>query len=120
PTIILIALNSFGVFVINTIVGAFSATAVAAYGIYFKVSSFVFMPVFGLTNGLVPIVAYNYGAGFKERIYEVIKLAMKAAFAFMFLGFLIFQFGTKTMIGFFDPTPEMIKIGTAALKITSV
>lgn len=120
PTIILISLNSFGVFVINTIVGAFSATAVAAYGIYFKISSFVFMPVFGLNNGLVPIVAFNYGACQKERIYEAIKIAMKVAFGFMLLGFIIFQFGTSTMINFFDPTPEMVKIGTVALKITSV
>lgn len=120
PSAIMISVNSVSVFMINSILAVFGATAVVALGIYFKVNSFVFMPVFGMNNGLVPIIAYNYGAGYRERIYEVIKLAYKAALIFMTGGFLVFQLFPAQLMGFFDPSPELLSIGVTALRIISI
>ena len=114
------SVNSVSIFLINAILAAFGAAAVVALGIYFKVQSFIFMPIFGVNNGLVPIIAYNYGAGHRERIYEVIKLAYKVALIFMGLGFLIFQIFPAQLMGFFDPSPELLSIGVVALRIISV
>ena len=120
PSAIMISVNSVSVFMINSILAVFGATAVVALGIYFKVNSFVFMPVFGMNNGLVPIIAYNYGAGHRDRIYEVIKLAYKAAIIFMAGGFLLFQLFPAQLMGFFDPSAELLSIGVTAFRITSI
>lgn len=120
PSAIMISVNSVSVFMINSILATFGAAAVVALGIYFKVNSFVFMPVFGMNNGLVPIIAYNYGAGHRDRIYEVIKLAYKAAIIFMTGGFLLFQLFPAQLMGFFDPSAELLSIGVTAFRITSI
>ncbi|MDY6045138.1 MAG: MATE family efflux transporter [Peptoniphilus sp.] len=120
PSIIMMSVNSFSIFVINTMLAAFGSVAVVALGIYFKVQSFVFMPVFGLNNGLIPIIAYNYGARHQDRIYEVIKLAYKVAIIFMAIGFLAFQIFAKQIIGFFDPSPELLSVGMVSLRIISI
>lgn len=120
PSAIMISVNSVSVFAINAILAVFGATAVVALGIYFKVNSFVFMPIFGMNNGLVPIIAFNYGAGHRDRIYEVIKLAYKAALIFMTGGFLLFQLFPAQIMGFFDPSPELLAIGVTAFRITSI
>lgn len=120
PSAIMISVNSVSIFLINAILAVFGSAAVVALGIYYKVQSFIFMPIFGVNNGLVPIIAYNYGAGHRERIYEVIKLAYKVALIFMGLGFLIFQIFPAQLMGFFDPSPELLSIGVVALRIISV
>lgn len=120
PSAIMISVNSVSIFLINAILAVFGSAAVVALGIYYKVQSFIFMPIFGVNNGLVPIIAYNYGAGHRERIYDVIKLAYKVALIFMALGFLIFQIFPAQLMGFFDPSPELLSIGVVALRIISV
>lgn len=119
PSAIMISVNSVSIFLINAILAVFGAAAVVALGIYYKVQSFIFMPIFGVNNGLVPIIAYNYGAGHRERIYEVIKLSYKVALIFMGLGFLVFQIFPAQLMGFFDPSPELLSIGVVALRIIS-
>lgn len=119
PSAIMISVNSLSNFMINAILAAFGSAAVVALGIYFKVQSFVFMPVFGMNNGLIPIIAYNYGAGHRERIYDVMKLAYKVALVVMSVGFIIFQLFPAQLMGFFDPSPELLSIGVVALRIIS-
>lgn len=120
PTIILLSVNSLAVFIVNSILAGFSATAVVAYGIYFKLQSFIFMPIFGINNGLIPVIAYNYGAGKKERIYEAIKVALMGALGIMVIGVLIFQIFPVQLLGFFDPSEDLIRIGEVALRICSL
>lgn len=119
PSAIMMSVNSLSIFMINAILAAFGAAAVVALGIYFKVQSFVFMPIFGMNNGLIPIIAYNYGAGHRDRIYEVMKLAYKVALVVMSVGFIIFQLFPAQLMGFFDPSPELLSIGVVALRIIS-
>lgn len=92
PSIVMSSIGSVMVFGMNKILISFTTTATAVFGIYFKLQSFIFMPVFGLNNGMVPIVAYNYGAGRPDRIVQTIKLSVAAAVTIMLVGLLAFQF----------------------------
>ena len=89
-------------YMMNIILGAFTSTAVAVYGVYFKIQSFFFMPVFGINNGLIPIIGYNYGAGKKERIYRTIRYGILYATCFMLLGFAAFQLIPEALLGIFN------------------
>lgn len=120
PTTILISVNSLTVFAINNIINKFSTTAVAAYGVFFKLQSFIVMPIFGLNNGMVSIIGYNYGAGYKDRIYEVIKTAIKAAAIFMITGVLILQIFPEQLLSLFNPTPELQQISIDIIRRTSL
>jgi len=120
PSILLGSIGSVLTYLINMILGTFSTTAIAVYGIYFKLQSFVFMPVFGLNNGIVPIVAYNYGAKYKERITKSIKLCALAAFAIMMIGLAVFELFPRALLDLFAPTDEMIRIGVPALRIIAL
>lgn len=120
PSVIMVSVNSLSIFVINSILSIFGAAAVVALGIYFKLQSFVFMPVFGLNNGMIPIIAYNYGAGHQDRIYAVIKLAYKIALAVMAVGSLVFIVFAPQLIGFFDPSEELLAVGVVALRILAL
>lgn len=91
PSIIMQSIGSVMVFGFNKILLVFSTTAAALFGVYFKLQSFIFMPVFGLNNGMIPIVAYNYGARKKKRIMETIRLSVCISIGIMFLGLLAFQ-----------------------------
>ena len=97
-----------------------SALAVNVFGIYFKLQSFVFMPVFGLNNGMVPIVAYNYGARNKKRIMETIRLSVLLAVGIMLAGLVIFQVLTPQLLGIFKASEETLAIGVPALRIISL
>ena len=88
----------------NQILQRFSETATGVFGIYYKVQSFIFMPVFGLNNGMIPIVAYNYGARKPERIGKTIRLSCAAAFVVMTLGFVVFQVAPEAVLNIFDPS----------------
>lgn len=116
PSILLGSIGSVLTYLINLILGAFTMTAVAVYGVYFKLQSFIFMPVFGLNNGIVPIVAYNYGAKRKDRIMRSIKLCAIAAVTIMAAGLLIFELFPRQLLAMFNASEEMYAIGVPALR----
>lgn len=120
PSIIMSCISSLTCFVMNMILIAYSSTAVAVFGVYFKLQSFVFMPVFGLNNGMVPIIAYNYGAQKPERIHKTIRLGMVYAVAIMVVGLLVFQLIPKQLLLMFDASDAMLGIGAPALRIMSL
>ena len=119
PSICMASIGSIMTFGMNKILISFTSTATAVFGVYFKLQSFIFMPVFGLNNGMVPIVAYNYGARNPERIMRTIKLSMLYATAIMALGFLAFQFFSPQLLRIFNASEQMLEIGTIALRIIS-
>jgi len=107
-------------FCMNQILIAFSSTAVAVFGVYFKLQSFVFMPIFGLNNGSVPIVAFNYGAKRADRMMQAIKYGVSGAVAIMAAGTIIFQAMPDKLLAIFDASQEMLRIGVPALRIISI
>lgn len=124
PSIAMQSIGSVMVFGMNQILLAFTATATAVFGVYFKLQSFIFMPVFGLNNGMVPIVAYNYGARRPDRIVKTIRLSVMYAVGIMALGFLAFQLIPHVFLGLFMAEGEassgdMLTIGVPALRIIS-
>ena len=120
PSIIMQSIGSLTTFGINNILLMFSSTAATVFGVYFKLQSFVFMPVFGLTNGMIPIVAYNYGAQNKKRIYQTIKLSAIIAVGIMLVGLTIFQLFPQTLLGLFEASNHMLEIGVPALRTISL
>ena len=120
PSIIMQSIGSLTTFGINNILLMFSSTAATVFGVYFKLQSFVFMPVFGLTNGMIPIVAYNYGAQNKKRIYQTIKLSAIIAVGIMLVGLTIFQLFPQTLLGLFEASDHMLEIGVPALRTISL
>lgn len=117
PSILLSSITSFTTYFINIILGTFSSTAIAVYGVYFKLNSFIFMPVFGLNNGIVPIIAYNYGAKRKDRIKETIRCALILAVGIMLLGTAIFELLPAQLLALFEASPAMLQIGVPAMRI---
>jgi putative MATE family efflux protein len=120
PTIIMISIGSFMIFSLNRILLSFTPTATAVFGAYFKLQGFIFMPIFGLNNGLVPIISYNYGARKKHRIIKTIKLSIIYAVSIMFVGFAIFQLFPGKLLLLFNASPDMMGIGVPALRIISL
>ena len=108
------------VYGMNKILISFTSTATAVFGVYFKLQSFVFMPVFGLNNGMVPIVAYNYGAQKKERLIKTIKLSVVYAVAIMLVGIAIFQIIPDKLFMLFEASDNMLEMGVPALRIISI
>lgn len=119
PSIVVQAIGSVMTYGMNLILEAFGA-AQTVFGIYFKLQSFIFMPVFGLNNGMVPIIAYNYGAGKRERVIHTIKSAVKYGVGIMLVGLLLMQFFPEQMIGFFNANEELLTIGDPALRTISL
>lgn len=119
PSIIMGAIGSVMTYCMNRILGVFTKTAIAVFGAYFKLQSFIFMPVFGLNNAMVPILAYNYGARRPDRMRETIKTAMIYAVSIMFAGFLLMQLFPGFFLGLFKASPEMLTIGKTALRTIS-
>ncbi len=120
PSVFMQAIGSVMTFAMNNILLAFSQSAMNVFGVYFKLQSFVFMPVFGLNNGMIPIVSYNYGAKRRDRMAAAIKLALVTAVAYMAIGFLVFQIFPTALLGLFNATDAMIKIGVPALRTISI
>ena len=116
PSILMMCIGSVTNYTMNRILIGFTSTAVAVYGAYFKVQSFFFMPVFGLNNGLIPILGYNYGAGKRDRIHRSIKYGVLYAAVFMVLGCVIFELIPNVLLMAFSPSEEMLKIGVPALR----
>ena len=117
PSIAMQCVGSVMTFLMNQILMAFTATAVAVFGVYFKLQSFVFMPIFGMNNGMVPIISYNYGARKPERVKKTIRLAVLYAECIMLAGFCIFQFLPDKLLGLFAASDAMLAIGVPALRI---
>ncbi|MDO5574379.1 MAG: MATE family efflux transporter [bacterium] len=120
PSIIMQSIGSIMTYGMNHILIAFSSTATAVFGVYFKLQSFIFMPVFGLNNGMVPIIAFNYGARKKDRMIHTMKLSILYAEAMMFIGFLVFQFLPEPLFRLFDASDHMLSMGIPALRIISI
>jgi MATE family, multidrug efflux pump len=120
PAIIMQALASVMVSGLNIILISFSSAAVAVLGIYFKLQSFIFMPIFGLAQGFRPIIGYNFGAKNKDRVLEAFKTAIIISVSIMFIGTIIFQVFTTELLSLFDSNDEMMLIGINALKIISL
>lgn len=117
PSIIMQAIGSVMTYGMNRILVTFTETATAVFGVYFKLQSFIFMPVFGLNNGMIPIIAYNYGAGKKERVIKTMKLSILYAVSIMLLGLCIMELFPEILLGFFNASEHMLSIGVPALRI---
>ena len=120
PSIIMQSISSIMTYCMNLILVQFTVTATAVFGVYFKLQSFFFMPVFGLNNGITPIIAYNYGARHRKRMLKTVKVSMSIAFCFTFIGFLAFEFIPKTLLGLFSASEDMLTIGIPALRIIGI
>ncbi|MBO8436218.1 MAG: MATE family efflux transporter [Spirochaetes bacterium] len=120
PTIIMNSVGTVSVSAMNSILISFTPTAVSVLGVYFKLQSFIFMPVFGLQAGMIPIIAYNYGARKKTRMTSTLKTGGTIAVLIMVLGFLLFQFCPSFLLSLFAASDEMLKIGIRALRIISL
>ena len=120
PSILMVSIGSVMTFCINKILITFTSTAVAVFGIYFKLQSFLFMPVFGLNNGMVPIVSYNYGARHKERMLRAIKLSMITAECIMLCGLAVFELVPDKLFMLFSASSDMLAIGVPALRTMAI
>lgn len=120
PSIIMASISSVMTFGMNKILISFTSTATAVFGVYFKLQSFVFMPVFGLNNGMVPIIAYNFGARKPDRMKKTFTLAVAYATLIMVLGFAVMQLAPNLMLSFFNASDKMLEIGVPALRIISI
>lgn len=120
PSILMISISSIMTYGMNLILIAFSSTATAVFGAYYKLQSFIFMPVFGLNNSMVPIIAYNYGARRPERIIKTVKLSVMYAVCIMLIGLLLFQTQPTMLLKFFAASDEMLAIGIPALRTISL
>ncbi|NLX86317.1 MAG: MATE family efflux transporter [Clostridiales bacterium] len=120
PAVLMQVLASVMIGGLNVILAGYSSTAIAAMGIYFRLQSFVFMPVFGLNQGYLPIVGYNFGYNNSKRVKEVMKAGFLTGFAFTVLGFAIFQLFPEQLILLFGDSPELMEIGVKALRIISL
>ncbi|GBR77485.1 putative efflux protein MATE family [Candidatus Termititenax dinenymphae] len=120
PSILMASLGSVMVYGLNRILIGFTATAVAVLGVYFRLQSFIFMPVFGLNNAMVPIVAFNFGARNKVRIIHTVELSLIYALGIMLLGMLAFHIFPDKLLGLFNAGAEMLRIGVPALQVISL
>lgn len=120
PTIVTNSIGTVMTSAMNSILISFTPTAVSVFGVYFKLQSFVFMPIFGLSNGAIPIIAFNYGARKKKRMTETIKLSAIIGAVIMLTGTLIFNLFPKALLSIFSATEEMYSIGIPALRTISL
>ncbi len=120
PSVIMQAIGSLMTYSLNNILLKFSQDALNAFGIYFKLQSFIFMPVFGLNNGMVPIIAYNYGANNPDRVKKTMRLAMLCAVGYMGVGLLAFQLIPGTLLSIFNAGEGLLAVGKPALRIISI
>lgn len=120
PSIVMQAVGSVMNYIINKILIGFTSTAVAVFGVYYKMQSFIFMPIFGLNNGLVPIVSYNFGAANRKRVMKSWKTALVYAVLIMVVGTLLFELIPQYMFMLFDASDSMLSIGIKAFRIIGI
>ncbi len=119
PSIIMQAIGSVMTYCMNCILGAF-AYGVTVFGVYFKLQSFIFMPIFGFNNGMVPVIAYNYGAQKKERLMKTIKSSIVYAVSMMLIGLAVIQIIPEQLLSMFNSDPNMLAVGVPALRTISL
>lgn len=120
PSICMASIGSVMTFGMNKILIAFTSTAAAVFGVYFKLQSFIFMPVFGMNNGMVPIIGFNYGARKPDRLMQTMKLATKYAMGMMTAGTIVFWAFTPQLLAIFNASEQMMEIGIPALRLISL
>lgn len=124
PSIVMMAISSVMTFAMNSILGAFSTAATNVFGVYFKLQSFAVMPIFGLNNGMIPIISYNYGAKKRARIQKTIRLAIFFALLIMAAAIAVFQLFPAQLIGLFETegadNTQLYELGVNALRILSL
>ena len=120
PSILMVSIGSVMIFFLNRILAGFTTTAVAVFGVYFKLQSFIFMPIFGLNNGMIPIIAYNYGARNRKRIMDTARMSIIIAVSIMLLGLAAFQLFPAQLLLLFDASDHMLEIGVPALRLISL
>jgi Na+-driven multidrug efflux pump len=119
PSMLMQCVGSLMIYGVNRILIGFTSTANAVFGVFFRLQSFIFMPVFGMNNAIIPIIAFNYGARRKDRIVKTIKLSFMYAGCIMLVGLALFQLIPHKMLALFNATPQMIEIGVPAFRIIS-
>ncbi len=119
PSIVVQAIGSVMIYGMNLILAAYGV-AQTVFGLYFKLQSFIFMPVYGLNNGMVPIIAYNYGAGNKDRVIKTIKMSILYAVSIMLIGLTIMELFPAQLLAMFKATPELLEVGVPALRIICI
>ena len=120
PSIIMASIGSVMNYGMNRILLGFTSTAAAVFGVYFKLQSFIFMPVFGLNNGMIPVISYNYGAGNRERVVKAVKTSAVMAVGIMLMGLIVFQTIPGLLLNMFDASETMLEIGMPALRTISL
>ena len=121
PSVLMVAIGSIMNFLLNKVVlNVYGADPITVFAYYFKLQSFVFMPVFGLNNGMVPIIGYNYGAGHRQRLYNTIKIAYVFAVSLMLIGFAAFQIFPREILSIFSVDEKMMSVGIPALRTISI
>lgn len=120
PGMVMQAIPSFVNIFLNMILITFSVTAVSVMGVYFRLQSFVFMPVFGLCQGSMPIMGYNYGARNRKRLVHTIHLTLKVSITIMAIGLIIFQLFPDQLLAIFDASPQMLHMGRNAMRLLSI
>jgi len=120
PSILMVSIGSVMTYSMNKILETFTSTATAVFGAYFKLQSFIFMPVFGLNNGIIPIIAYNLGAKNKKRITDSLKFSLKLAVCIMFIGMILFECIPQFLLSFFNASDYMISLGSVTLRIIAL
>lgn len=120
PSIIMQSIGSVMNFFLNKILIGFTEAATAVFGAYYKIQSFIFLPVFGMNNAIVPIVSYNYGAGKKDRVRSTVRFGIIAAVCIMCIGTALFETIPHVLLKIFSPTDEMLKVGVTAFRIIGI
>lgn len=120
PTLVMNSIGSVMNFGMNQIFQGFQETATGVFGIYYKLQSFFFMPLFGTNNATISIIAYNYGARKPERMTKTLRLALVTGLCFMLFGLAVFQLMPQTLLGLFNPSEEFMRMGVKALRIVSI
>ena len=119
PSVVMNGIGSVMTFGMNQILQGFRETATSVFGVYFKLQSFFFMPLFGLNNATISIIAYNYGARKPDRIMKTLKISSISALTLMITGMLIFQFAPELLLSMFNPSQDFMTMGCAALRTIS-
>ena len=120
PSIVMNSIGSLMNFGMNQILQGFQETATGVFGIYFKLQSFFFMPLFGLNNATISVIAFNYGARRPDRMVKTQKIASGAAMTMMVIGLLVFQLMPQVLLSMFNPSQEFLRIGCVALRTISL
>ncbi len=120
PTILMMSIGSLMTYLMNKILIAFSETAAAVFGVYFKLQNFFFMPLFGMNNGLIPVLAYNYGAKKKDRIDEALRFSITLAICIMVIGTILFELFPHQLLRLFNASENMMQLGTRAMHVIAL